>query len=221
MEAWIERALNYGVNQIDVWYFIGMGEQDERSAMGSLDYARRLLEVFRGQNVNPMICPMIPFLDPASEFFEHPEKHGYRVFHRSVEEHRRGMERASLLNRINYETKWLSRADLVRVGFRAVRELMEAKADMRALPRSLVRDYVAKIDDALQMIGVVHEADCIADPADRAREIDNLGDAILNRNRMIFDSGVMNQAFPINRPIGGRWFDELGWDAADLERCSG
>jgi hypothetical protein len=36
---------------------------------------------------------------------------------------------------------------------------------------------------------------------------------------MIFWSGVMNQAFPVNRQIGGRWFDELGWDAEMLEQA--
>jgi clorobiocin biosynthesis protein CloN6 len=219
MEAWIERALYYGINQIDVWYFIGMCEQDESSVWGSVEYCQRLLERFRGKNVNPMICPMIPFLDPASEFFEHPEKHGYRIFYRSLEEHRRGMERASLINRINYETRWLSRSELVTVGFNAVRALMEAKAEVRALPRSIVRDYVAKIDDALEMIRVVHDADCIADPATRSRELNQLGDEIVRRNRMIFETGVINQAFPINRKIGGRWFDELGWDATTLERA--
>jgi hypothetical protein len=140
------------------------------------------------------------------------------VFHRTAEEHRRGMERASIINRINYETRLLSRSDLVRVGFGAVRELMQAKAEVKSLPGSIVRDYVAKIDDALQMIGAVHEIDCIADPASRARELDGLGNEILKRNRLIFDCGVMNQAFPINRRIGGRWFDELGWEESALEQ---
>ena len=36
---------------------------------------------------------------------------------------------------------------------------------------------------------------------------------------MILFGGVMNQAFPINRGIGGRWFDEMGWDAEELERA--
>ena len=29
---------------------------------------------------------------------------------------------------------------------------------------------------------------------------------------MILFGGVMNQAYPVNRGIGGRWFDEMGWD---------
>ena len=46
----------------------------------TVDYCGRLLHKFKGRNVNPMICPMIPFLDPASTFFKYPEKNGYRVF---------------------------------------------------------------------------------------------------------------------------------------------
>ena len=219
LEAWISRALDIGIHQIDVWYFIGMPQQGPESVLGSLDYCRRLLEKFKGQRVNPMICPMIPFLDPASTFFEFPDEHGYRVFHRSVEEHRRGMENASVLNRINYETKWLSRKQFVDVGFRAVRQLMEAKADVGMLPRFCVRDYNAKIDDALQFIPVVHEVDCLADPRERARQLDLLGDDIVRRNNTVLFGGVMNQAYPLNRHIGGRWFDEMGWDQAVLDQA--
>lgn len=219
LEAWIERALEIGVHQIDIWYFIGMPEQDANSVTGTVEYCRRLLQKFRGKRVVPMLCPMIPFLDPASTFFEHPAEHGYRVFHRTVEEHRRGMERASIINRINYETKWLSRRDLVHVGFRAVRALMDAKREAGMLPGSIVRDYLGRIDDALNFIEVVHEIDCLPDLRERARELERHGDEILRRNDQIFFSGVMNQAFPINRQIGGRWFDEMGWPAEALERA--
>lgn len=221
LERWIERALEYGIFQVDVWYFVGMPEQDRDSVMRTVDYCARLLDKFKGKRVNPMVCPMIPFLDPASTFFEFPKRHGYRVFFRSAEEHRRGMERASIINRTNYETQWLRRAELVEVGFGAVRRLMEAKAESGALPRGMVGSYNAKIDDALAFTAAVHEADCVADPRDRAMALDGLGEEILRRNNEILYSGVMNQAMPIYRQIGGRWFDELGWDAADLERAQG
>jgi clorobiocin biosynthesis protein CloN6 len=220
MESWICRALDAGIFQIDIWYFIGMPEQDVRSVAATVDYCRRLLKLFQGQRVNPMICPMIPFLDPASTFFEYPDQHGYRVFHRTVEEHRVGMERASIINRINYETKWLSRSDLVHVGFDAVQRLMEAKAALGALPASITREYVARADDAIRFIDVVHEVDCLANPLERQAELEKLGSEILRRNNEIFFSGVMNQAFPLNRKIGGRWFDELGWEQEVFESAT-
>jgi clorobiocin biosynthesis protein CloN6 len=185
--------------------------------MESVAYCEHLVKRFRGRRVNPMLCPMIPFLDPASTFFEYPDKHGYRVFYRTVEEHRRGMERASIINRINYETRHLSRADLVFVGYEAVKQLMRAKAREGALPNVLVDPYIDKIDDATAFISAVHEADCIADPRARAAALDGLGDDIHRRNQEILFHGVANQAFPINRQIGGRWFDEVGWRLEELD----
>ncbi|MGC2184596.1 MAG: cobalamin-dependent protein [Terriglobales bacterium] len=219
LERWLVRALELGIRNIDVWYFIGMPEQDEKSVMHTVEYCTRLVKLFKGKGVNPMLCPMIPFLDPASNFFEYPEQNGYRLFSRTAEEHRRSMERASLINRINYETKWLRREDLVYVGFKAVRRLMEAKAEMHALPHGVVKNYNSKIDDALALIPCVHEADCLEDAGERKRALAEFGDEILSRNQMIFFSGVANQAFPINRRIGGRWFDEMGWAPEILEKA--
>ena len=219
MEAWIEKALEFGIAQIDVWYFIGMPEQTRASVLETVDYTERLLRRFKGANVNPMICPMIPFLDPASTFFEHPDEHGYRVFFRTVEEHRRGMERASPINRTNYETKWMSRDEFLYVGFEAIKRLMEAKMGLSFLPKSFVLPYLRKIDDAAAFVPLVHAADSLVNSLDRARALEELGDEILKRNNEILFHGVANQAFPVNRDIGGRWFDELGWPVADLDRA--
>jgi clorobiocin biosynthesis protein CloN6 len=209
MERWIRKALDAGIHQIDVWFFIGMPEQDARSVAETVEYCGRLLKMFKGERVLPLLCPMIPFLDPASNFFEYPEEHGYRVFYRTVEEHRRGMERASLINRINFETAWLSREELVEVGFTAVRRLVELKAEFGVLPDGISRSVIGKIDDALHWTRVVHEIDLIADASVRERELTSIGPEILSRNDAVFFSGVANQAFPVNREIGGRWFDEM------------
>ena len=98
--------------------------------------------------------------------------------------------------------------------------MAQAKGETGALPKFCVRDYNAKIDDALEFIPAVHEADCLTDARERAAELEKLGDEIVRRNRMIFTSGVMNQAFPVNREIGGRWFDEMGWNAEAFERAN-
>lgn len=217
MEEWIEKALGYGIHGIDVWYFIGMPEQDEKSVWETVDYCHKLLTMFKGKGVTPLLCPMIPFLDPASTFFEFPEQHGYKVFYRTVEEHRRGMERASLINRTNYETKWLSRRDLTVVGYQAVKRLTQLKGDTGFLPGSVADSVIKKIDDAMEFISVVHELDCIPDKCDRDAELAKLSEEIKRRNHDVFFSGVANQSFPINREIGGRWFDEMLFDVSSLE----
>lgn len=218
MEEWIAKALDYGIYQIDIWYFVGMPKQDKQSVEDTLDYCDRLLKRFEGQRIYPYICPMIPFLDPGSTFFEQPERHGYRLFYRTVEEHRQGMTRASVINRINYETNWLSRADLVHVGFGAVRRLAELKTKYGIYPRGVGNSVCRRIDDALTFTDVVHEIDCLPDPQVRQRELACIGDEILRRNQDVFRPGVANQAFPVKREIGGRWFDELLWDQEILEQ---
>lgn len=221
MEAWIDRALDKGIHAVDVWYFVGMPEQTRASALETVDYCERLLVKFKGRNVNPMLCPMVPFLDPASNIFESPESYGYRVFYRTAEEHRRGMERASIIHRMNYETRWLPRQELVETGYVAIRRLMEAKASVGMLPGSAVRRYNEKIDDALAFVRTVHAADAIVDPVDRARALEELGDEIVRRNDQVLFAGVANQAMPINRQVGGRWFDELGWAPEVLDAAAG
>lgn len=221
MEAWIGRALDKGIHGVDVWFFVGMPEQTRDSALASVDYCEKLLVKFKGQNVNPMVCPMVPFLDPASNIFEDPEPHGFRVFYRTAEEHRRGMERASIINRMNYETRWLPRQELVETGYVAIRRLMEAKASVGMLPGSAVRRYNEKIDDALGFVRTVHTADSLEHAGDRRRALEELGDEILRRNEQVLFAGVANQAMPINRQVGGRWFDELGWSLDVLDAASG
>lgn len=220
MEAWIERALDYGIHGIDVWYFVGMPEQTRESALETVGYCEHLLSRFKGKNVNPMVCPMVPFLDPASNIFESPEEHGFKVFFRTAEEHRRGMERASIVNRMNYETKWLPRQDLVETGYVSIRRLMEAKAGAGMLPGSAVRRYNERIDDALAFGREVLAADSLADPRERDRALESLGDEIARRNEMVLFHGVANQAMPINRQVGGRWFDELGWTPEALDAAA-
>ena len=185
--------------------------------METVDYCGQLLERFKGQNVNPMICPMVPFLDPASNIFEDPEPYGYKVFFRTCEQHRRGMERASIINRMNYETRWLPRELLVMTGYRAIKQLMEHKAKVGMLPPSAIGRFNDKVDDAMRMVMAVHEADSLADLGDRKAALASLGDDIKKRNDAVLFAGVANQALPINRQIGGRWFDELGWDPEVLD----
>jgi clorobiocin biosynthesis protein CloN6 len=220
MEAWIERALARGIHGIEIWYFVGMPEQDEREVLATVEQCRRLLRRFGGRQVVPMICPMIPLLDPGSTLFEDPATHGYRLFFRSLQEHRQGMTRASLVNRLNYETRWLSRAELIRVGYRAAGAVLEARAEAGAVPRSLARRHVEAIEDALAFLPAVTEADDLVDPSERARALEALGDEIERRNDTVLFGGVANQAFPLLRRPEGRWFDELGWPLELLEEAT-
>jgi len=217
LERWIERAFDCGIHQIDFWYFCGMPGQTVASVMQTVAYGRHLLEKFAGRRLNPMICPMVPFLDPASTFFESPDRHGYRRFCRTLAEHEDAMTRASIIHRMNYETTAMSRDEIVLTGFEAIRQMMEAKAEFGSVPRTFADPYIERICDSIEFTRLVHDADSIPDPVDRARALADLGPEIRQRNEALLYGGVRNQAFPIARAIGGRWFDEYGWSFAELD----
>ena len=218
LEAWLELARGIGIERVDIWYFVGMPRQDEASVAGSVEYIERLIERF-GDFVNPMICPMVPVLDPASNFFEDPEPHGYKVFHRTLEGHRRAAQRPSLIDRMNYETRWLSREDVVRTGFRAVAAVMAAKARRGKVPAPRAALFNRNIEEALAFTFELHRLDNLPDPADRARELEALGDEIRKRNEMVLSGTVIDQNFPVARPIGGRWCDDTGWAPEVVEQA--
>jgi clorobiocin biosynthesis protein CloN6 len=203
MEAWIPRALDSGIAGIMVWFFIGMPKQDRQSILDTVAYSESLLRKFRGQSVLPLICPMVPFLDPGSRFFEEPEKHGYRIFHKTLEEHRQAMVAPLWHQRLNYETDWLSRRELQDVSYEAIARLVTIKGELGILPGSFSTSILNTIDETKKLLAEMERA-LEADgelPAD-------LRNCIRNYNRKIL-AYSSDQIIPVPRPFGGRWFDDF------------
>ncbi|MBI4616822.1 MAG: cobalamin B12-binding domain-containing protein [Planctomycetes bacterium] len=206
MEDWIQEALSIGVYGVHVWFFIGMPRQTPSSVFDTVEYARHLMERFRGRRVFPLLCPMVPFLDPGSTFFEEPQEHGYRIFFRSLEDHRRALVAPSWMQRLNYETVWMSRTEIVEVSYDAVAALTRAKKSAGVLPGT-VADFVlgrlAEAKDLVFEVDRVHAQEGVGGVAAR------LGDRILEYNTRILRGGVSDQIFPIPRQLDNRWFDEF------------
>lgn len=207
MEYFIDYALNSGLKEVDIWFFIGMPEQTEESVKDTVKYCERLLKKYKGSAVVPLICPLMPFMDPASDFFEEPHKYGYHIFYRTLQEHREGMMHTSIINRLNYETKWLSREKIVKTGYKAIRELFLLKAEYGHVPESIISSVVKKLDDAMDFIDIVHKIDNIQDVSEKEKELILIEKEIYKRNQEVFFQGVLNQAFPVERKHGQRWFD--------------
>ncbi len=94
--------------------------------------------------------------------------------------------------------------------------MMQSKGELGVFPQSIVDSYIDKLDDAVEFTRIVHEIDCIQEPKARRYQLAELEHEIEQRNKLLFFRGVANQAFPINRAVGGRWFDELGWNQSEL-----
>jgi clorobiocin biosynthesis protein CloN6 len=203
MEDWIPRALDAGVKGIMVWFFIGMPYQDRQSVMDTIAYSERLIRKFGGWNALPLICPMVPFLDPGCRFFEEPERHGYRIFHRTLEEHRQALVEPLWYRRLNYETRWLSRRELQDVSYAAIARLVEIKGEYGVLPSAFCRAILETIDETRQLLGEI-EAALLLDGRLPASLRDDM--RAYNRKILAYSS---DQIIPVRRPFGGRWFDDV------------
>ncbi len=214
MEDWIERALDIGVAGVMVWFFIGMPRQTRQSVMDTVDYCKSLLKRFRGKNVVPLLCPMVPFLDPGSRFFENPGAHGYSIFHRTLEQHRQALVAPIWHERLNYSTKWLSRREIEQVSYDAVSKLINIKGELGVLPGSWCEAVLATIDETRWLLA---EIECSVRSGGLSSD---LRQQILKYNRKIL-AYSSDQIIPVPRPFGGRWFDDNTVPAAMLSELTG
>ena len=142
--------------------------QTEGSVDRTVAYCDALIGRFPRGRVVPFLCPMLPFLDPGSDIFEDPARFGYRLFHRTLEEHRAALVAPSWRDRLNYETDALDRDALVRVSYRGVAELTRIKIERGLLPTSLGERLLDLIDETRALMDEIAAVEAM--PAGAARE---------------------------------------------------
>ncbi len=169
LERMIGDTIELGCKRIDLFFMIGLPKQTYDSVMGTVDYCRSLLERYQPyRRLYPFISPLAPFLDPGSVVFEHPEKYGYRLLYRTVEEHRQALLSPSWKYILNYETEWMDRETIVASTYEAGRRLNRLKAEFGLIDTKTAEAVEKRIGLALQ---VLKEIDRImAFPDRRERE---------------------------------------------------
>jgi len=160
MEASISNLLRSGAKRVDLFFMIGLSKQTEESVSDTVKYCRKLMlrERAKGAFLS-FISPLAPFLDPGSDAFNNPEKYGYRIFARTLEEHRSLLTRPSWKHVLNYETEWMNRNQIANATHEAGLRLNEAKLEAGAIdPESaervrkkleISRDILKRIDESM------------------------------------------------------------------------
>ncbi len=152
LERAISDVLELGCKRVDVFFMIGLPYQTKESVKKTVEYCGNLMEKFGGGKVHPYISPLAPFLDPGSRAFEDPEKHGYRLIHRSLEDHRLALLAPSWKYTLNYETEWMSRHEIVSVTYEAAAELDRLKLKNGILRRREAKRIEKRIERERKMI---------------------------------------------------------------------
>jgi hypothetical protein len=134
MEAIIKEAVNLRCSRIDIFFMIGLPAQTKASVRDTVEYCGRLFQL-GDKRLSCFISPMGPFIDPGSRGFEEPDRFGYRLFARTLEEHRQLLIQPTWEHILNYETKWMTRKELVDATYDAAERLNELKVEHGRLSR--------------------------------------------------------------------------------------
>ncbi|MBN2373768.1 TIGR04190 family B12-binding domain/radical SAM domain protein [bacterium] len=122
IEKNIEWALSFGAKKFDLYFMTGIPGQTYDSVMETIDYCEYLMKRF-GSRLMPFISPLAPFIDPVSLVWDDPEKYGYTLFYKTLEEHRQALIQPSWKYILSYETKWMGRDQIVNATYEAGRRL--------------------------------------------------------------------------------------------------
>jgi hypothetical protein len=171
LERMIADAVDVGCKRIDLFFMTGLPRQTSLSVLGTVDYCRHLLERFLPYNkLLPFISPLAPFLDPGSLVFEAPEKYGYRLIHRTVEEHRKALLAPSWKYILNYETTWMTRDEIVYKTYEAGRRLNRLKAEFGLIDPKTAESVENRIEVAVRMMKEIDQV--VAQSGFDVKEID-------------------------------------------------
>jgi B12-binding domain/radical SAM domain protein len=172
LERMIADAIDYGSKRIDLFFMIGLPKQTYASVLETVDYCRSLLERFRSYGkLIPFISPLAPFLDPGSTVFEAPEKYGYRLLHRTVEQHRQALMAPSWKYILNYETEWMTRDEIVYSTYEAGKRLNRLKAEFGLIGQRTAESVEVRIEGAVRMMKEIDRIMVLPDAKEREIEL--------------------------------------------------
>jgi radical SAM superfamily enzyme YgiQ (UPF0313 family) len=152
LEQTLGDTLDVGCGRLDVFFMIGLPRQTQKSVMDTIDYCDFLLQKFKGdKRLSLFIAPLSPFLDPGSLGFEQPERYGYRILFRTLEEHRQALLAPSWKYSLNYETEWMTRQQIVDTTYEAILRLNRLKAKYGIISKEMAEAGEHRIEAALEM----------------------------------------------------------------------
>jgi len=183
VESTIAAALANGCHRLDIYFMVGIPNQTRESVMASMEYAQTLLERFgRDGKLQLYVAPLAPFLDPGSPAFEDPERFGYKLRARTLEEHRQRLASPTWAQILNYESLSLPPEELVDATYEATARLTRTKASLGLESKETAQRTLSLIESARSLFGRMEAASRLPEPArgvamkalaDEARAVNN------------------------------------------------
>lgn len=208
-EDTIKYAFANNCERFDIYFMNGLPKQTKQSVLDTVEYCRYLYKKFDGdRRLLTFITPMAPFLDPGSIAFENPEQYGYKLFYKTLEEHRQALAQPSWKYILNYETQWMTRDDIVEVTYEAGLRLNRLKAEYGVINAKTANEVETRILRAQNEIKLIDEIMRIPDAKERElkimqlkAQVDKLNEStVCEKKELEWPTGLINfRVFPIIR----------------------
>jgi B12-binding domain/radical SAM domain protein len=172
IEQTVRNCLAVGARRFDLFFMIGLCQQTAASALETIDYCEHLLKAVDGdRRLVPFVAPLAPFLDPGCPAFEDPDRHGYRLYCRTLEEHRRALLAPTWKHTLSYETVWMDRDTIAATTYEAGRRLNRLKARYGIISQDRAAETEKRIDRALSLMARIDRLIASASPEEVDREL--------------------------------------------------
>jgi radical SAM superfamily enzyme YgiQ (UPF0313 family) len=160
----------------NLFYMTGLPGQSRESALGSVEYSRRLYQrLGKDPRLFTFMAPMAPFLDPGSIIFETPSEHGYRLIYKTLRDHKDALYQPSWKLYLSYHTNWMTRDQIANTTYEAMIEMNKVKSEMGVIaPQQAERVNYGLIMAWSLMKKIDSIVESTSDPAKRNAEYDKL-----------------------------------------------
>ena len=162
IEKTLPAAFDNGCGRFDMFFMTGLPQQTRESALDSARGAKKLWDCVKKDDALFIYnSPFAPLVDPGSRAFEEPDKWGYKLRARTLEDHRKLLDNPSWKHVLSYETVWMNRDEIAETSYDAAIELTniemgtgrisEEGAKLRNERTENARAVMHTIDDALKL----------------------------------------------------------------------
>ncbi len=168
----IKYALKKGAGRYDLYFMTGLPLQTGESVMQTVEFCRKLYEDLGwDKRFMPFISPMAPFIDPGSRAFENPEEFGYKITKRTLAEHIGAITQLSWKHILNYESRFLSKDEMVRTTYDCALGLNALKGRAKSISKKTMIENEKRILAAKE---IMSEIDRIASEDKNFKNSENI-----------------------------------------------
>jgi radical SAM superfamily enzyme YgiQ (UPF0313 family) len=159
LEETIRQTLENGCQRFDLFFMVGLAKQNYASVIDTARYGISLMKEFASyRKLHPMISPLAPFIDPGSKVYENPQKYGYHLYCRNLEDHCQALRAPTWKYMLSYETEWLTRDEIVESTYEAALMLNQAKKELGIITAQEAATVESQCKEALKLIHDVDKA---------------------------------------------------------------